>query len=161
MPELSGITVKGFKSISSIENVKPGAINIIVGPNGSGKSNFIEVFSFLNAIREGRLQDYIIKAGGADRVLHFGARVTKELQVRISFQEGKNQYEIILLPTAADELIPTSERIYFWNKALCASPISETISRVGKEAGISAPTQSGVAYYVRQHLDRWRLVRVQ
>jgi predicted ATPase len=71
MSELDTITVKGYRSIAAIENLKLGAINVVVGPNGSGKSNFISVFSFLNAIREGRLQDYVKKAGGADKVLHF------------------------------------------------------------------------------------------
>lgn len=70
MVELDSITVKGFKSIASIEDLKLGPINVLIGANGSGKSNFIEVFSFLNAIREGRLQRYVAKAGGAEKVLH-------------------------------------------------------------------------------------------
>src|ERR1700730_7065632 len=109
MPELDTITVKGFKSIASIEKLKLGAINVIVGPNGSGKSNFIGVFSFLHAIREGHLQDYVIKAGGADKVLHFGSKITTKLYVHISFQGGVNQYEITLQPTAADEIVPSGE----------------------------------------------------
>jgi predicted ATPase len=56
-PELDYTTIKGFKSISSIEKLELGAINLIIGPNGSGKSNFIGVFAFLHAIREGRLKD--------------------------------------------------------------------------------------------------------
>ena len=63
MPELDYITVKGFKSIASIEELELGLITVLIGPNGSGKSNFIEVFSFLNALREGRLREYVIKAG--------------------------------------------------------------------------------------------------
>ena len=78
MPELETITVKGFKSIASIEKLKLGAINVLIGPNGSGKSNFIGVFSFLHAIREGQLQDYVARAGGADKVLHFGSKVTPD-----------------------------------------------------------------------------------
>ena len=109
MPELDTISVKGFKSIASIEKLKLGAINVVIGPNGSGKSNFIGVFSFLHAIREGHLQDYVIKAGGADKVLHFGTKVTKKLQIRVSFQDERNQYEINLQPTDADELVPESE----------------------------------------------------
>ncbi len=35
MPELDTITVKGLKSIASIEKLKLGAINVVVGPNGS------------------------------------------------------------------------------------------------------------------------------
>ena len=48
----------------------------VIGPNGSGKSNFIGVFSFLNAIREGRLHDYVRKVGGAEKLLHFGSKTT-------------------------------------------------------------------------------------
>ena len=58
MPELDTITVKGFKSIASIEKLKLGAINVVIGPNGSGKSNFIGVFALIKELRAGRLQDY-------------------------------------------------------------------------------------------------------
>ena len=74
--ELDYITVKGFKSFASIEKLLLQPINVVIGPNGSGKSNFIGVFAFLNAIREGRLQDYVTKAGGAEKVLHFGSKTT-------------------------------------------------------------------------------------
>src|SRR5882762_6402575 len=113
MPVLDYITVKGFKSIASIEKLKLGAINVVVGPNGSGKSNFIGVFSFLHAIREGHLQDYVVKAGGANKVLHFGSKVTKSLHVEILFQGGLNGYEIDLEQTDADELISGPETVYF------------------------------------------------
>ncbi len=156
MPELDYITVEGFKSIASIEKLGLGPMNVLIGPNGSGKSNFIGVFSFLNAIREGRLQEYVIKAGGADRVLHFGARTTSRLHMHVSFQHELNQYEIDLEPTDADELVPGSEAAYYWDKAYC-SPYYESISRVGKEGGISRNVSRGVVGFVRRRLDRWRL----
>ena len=77
--ELDYITIKGFKSISSLDKTALGPINLIIGPNGSGKSNFIGVFSFLNAIREGRLNDYVRKSGGAEQLLHFGSKITEEI----------------------------------------------------------------------------------
>ncbi len=157
MFELDTITVKGFKSIAAIEQLKLGAINVVIGPNGSGKSNFIGLFAFLNAIRDGRLQDYVIKAGGADKVLHFGSKVTEKLQIRISFQSERNQYAIHLEPTDADELVPSFEVVYFWDKSKYPQPYSEVISRVGKEAGISEKKSSNVGNYVRDHLDSWRL----
>ena len=158
MLELDTITVSGFKSIASIENLKLGAINVVIGPNGSGKSNFIGVFAFLNAIREGRLQEYVIKAGGADKILHFGAKVTRKVHIHVSFREGLNQYEIDLEPTGADELVPQTEFVYFWNKEQYPhGPKDEAVERLGKEAGISAPLSSGIRDYVRHHLDRWRL----
>ncbi|HPU81041.1 AAA family ATPase [Accumulibacter sp.] len=158
MPELETITVKGFKSIAAVENLKLGAINVVIGPNGSGKSNFIGVFAFLHAIRDGRLQDYVIKAGGADKVLHFGSKQTQKLQIRIAFRNERNQYDIDLEPTDADELVPSSEVVYFWDKARYPQqPYNEVIARAGKEAGISAQRAIPVAHYVREHLGRWRL----
>ena len=88
--ELDYITVKGFKSIASIEKLALRPINVIIGPNGSGKSNFIGVFSFLHEVREGRLNEYIRKAGGAEQLLHFGSKVTDEIQLVISFDQEVN-----------------------------------------------------------------------
>jgi predicted ATPase len=159
LDELDTITVRGFKSIASIEKLALRAINLVVGPNGSGKSNFIGVFSFLHAIREGHLHDYVIKAGGADKVLHFGSKVTPQLEIHISFQEGMNQYEIVLGSTADDQLYPQSETVYFWNKERYPDgPHGEGLRAKGVEAGISDPKLvSKVGRYVRDRLDRWRL----
>ncbi len=156
MAELDTITIRGFKSIAAVEELRLGAINVVIGPNGSGKSNFIGLFAFLHAIREGRLQEYVIRAGGADRVLYFGSKVTDTLHIQISFYNGRNQYEIDLQPTDADELVPTAETVYFWDKRY-PKPYNETISRAGKEAGISTEQSSKIASYVRNHLNRWRL----
>ena len=130
---------------------------MLIGPNGSGKSNFIGVFSFLNAIREGRLQEYVIKAGGADRILHFGSRVTKQIHIHISFQEEANQYQIKLQPNDADELVSLSETVYFWDKSKHTSPYDREIGSMGREAGISMQDSKRIEYYVQRHLDSWRL----
>lgn len=157
MPQLETITIQGFKSINSIQNLDLKPINIVIGPNGSGKSNFIGVFSFLHAIREGRLQEYVVKAGGANRILHFGSKVTSKLYLKISFAGEINQYSIGLEPTETDELVPSSEFTYFWNKQY-SYPISYSVPRVGKEAGIcNEKITNRVSQYVRDHLDKWRV----
>jgi len=74
---LDYITIKGFKSIASIERLALRPINVVIGANGSGKSNFLGVFALLHAIGEGRLQEYVIASGGAEKVLHFGSKTTK------------------------------------------------------------------------------------
>lgn len=158
MPELEVISVTGFKSIASIEKLKLNAINVLIGPNGSGKSNFIEVFSFLHAIREGQLQDYVARAGGADKVLHFGSKVTQAIEIHISFQEKINQYEISLEATETDQLYPRSEVAYFWgDRKRHPQPYSKELNPRGAEAGISDPHSSGTANFVRHHLGSWRL----
>ena len=160
MPELDYITVKGFKSIASVEKLALGPINIVIGPNGSGKSNFIGVFAFLHAIREGRLQDYVTKAGGADKVLHFGVKTTTKLVIAISFEEGLNQYQITLEPTENDQLYPAKESVNFWDRPKYARPYTDGLVGRGLEAGISDPNSKRIASYVRGHLSRWRLYHV-
>jgi len=124
---LDFITVKGFKSIASLRlDLRP--INVLIGANGSGKSNFISVFSFLHEISEGRLQDYVRRAGGADQVLHFGSKVTREISIHISFEEEKNQYELSLQPTEDDSLYPAVELVYYWVKADYRRPLTRSLA---------------------------------
>lgn len=158
-PELDYITVEGFKSIASVEKLELRPINVIIGPNGSGKSNFIGVFSFLHAIREGRLNDYVRRAGGAEQLLHFGSKTTEEIRIRVSFCEEVNQYELKLKPTLDDSLFPANEWAYYWNKQQHQRPFQRLIlsGENGMEAGISDPDLEGTAGYVRHHLGRWRL----
>ncbi len=160
MPELDYITVKGFKSIASIEKLALGPINVVIGPNGSGKSNFIGVFAFLHAIREGRLQDYVTKAGGADKVLHFGAKTTPKMLIAISFQEEANKYRIGLETTGDDQLHPTDELVAFWDRKNHPRPYTDGLTTRGLEAGISDPNSKRIAGYVRGHLAQWRLYHV-
>ena len=157
MSELDYITVSGFKSIARIEKLEIRPLTVLIGPNGSGKTNFIGVFSFLNAIREGGLQRYVAKAGGADKVLHFGSRVTERLHVHIAFKSEVNHYEIALEPNGADELVLLSPDIaYFWEKEY-NRPYRYALANTGREAGISRQHQYGIPRYVRKHLAGWRL----
>ena len=99
---LDYITIKGFKSIASIEKLALRPINVVIGPNGSGKSNFIGVFALLHEVRGDRLKDYVTEAGGAEKVLHFGSKTTTEIRFDLSF--GLEPYKLTLRPTANDEL---------------------------------------------------------
>jgi len=101
---LEYITVQGFKSIASIEKLELGPINVLIGANGSGKSNFVEVFQFLHEIRGRRLQNYVTKAGGAEKLLHYGSKITKEIAIRLWLSGGEARYELRLSPTADDNL---------------------------------------------------------
>lgn len=159
---LDYVTVKGFKSIASIEKLPLNPINVLIGANGSGKSNFIEVFSFLHAIREGRLQKYVTRAGGAEQLLHFGSKTTKEIEIKISFKEQVNQYRILLRPTDDDSLYPEDERTYFWDKKKYSSPYDSFLPPADQnlEAGISNPRVTGIASWVRHRLGMWRLYHV-
>ena len=156
---LDYITVRGFKSIASLEKLILRPINLLIGSNGSGKSNFIGVFSFLHAIREGRLRDYVTRAGGAEKVLHFGSKNTSELSIHLSFRSEVNQYELKLSPTGDDGLYPSSEVISFWDKSQYRKPYDDYLSSRdnGREAGISDPKVERIASWVRARMGGWQL----
>ena len=154
---IDSITVEGFKSIASVRELELGPINVLIGPNGSGKSNFIGVFSFLHAIRSGRLQEYVNRAGGAERILFFGSRITPQLTIHIYFRNRTNQYEIKLDATDTDTLYPNKEIAYFWIQSQYEGPMGYYLSGNGGEAGISEPSSSGVEVYVQNYLNSWRL----
>jgi predicted ATPase len=140
---LDSITIQGFKSIASLENLKLRPINILIGPNGSGKSNFIGVFAFLHAIREGELRTYVEVAGGAEKVLHFGSKTTTEIKIHLWFRREALQYELRLAPTTDDRLFASEEYV---------------LSREGQmEAAISEPYPKPLANWVLARLDGWRL----
>ena len=105
MPELDYITIRGFKSIASIEKLPLRAINVVIGPNGSGKSNFLEVFSFVKAVREERLHPFVAERGGAHKLGHF--RHGGNIFVRLEWERQKFRYEIDATPISGDALMAT------------------------------------------------------
>ena len=151
MPEPDWITVKGFKSIASLEKLRLRPIDVLIGANGSGKSNFLEAFSLLQTLQSRGLRDYVMRAGGADKILHFGSKETPSAAFHISFEDEVHRYEIELEADDNDGLFPSREFYYLNGRS---KPV--WVSRGDGEAGIGAwPFQVGD--YVRSRLDRWRL----
>ncbi len=157
MSTLDWVSIDGFRSIAKADKLALLSINVLIGANGSGKSNFINLFSFLREIRDGRLQQYVAISGGADRVLHFGSRRTSCLVIALSFDGQANQYRLVLSPTDDGTLVPTAESVIFWNKDAYTSPHETALPPAQREAGISRIQSSSVARYVQNHLDGWRV----
>ena len=155
---LDYITIEGFKSIAAVKELELRPINVLIGPNGSGKSNFIGVFEFLHFIREGRLRNYVTKAGGAEKILHFGSKTTNEIHFHLSFENKAKRYGLRLAPTEDDGLFPIEETASLRTKgsrrtySVPLVPVNN-----GREAGISVQAPEPFVALVRQRLGRWRL----
>jgi predicted ATPase len=153
---LDYITIRGFKSIAAVEKLRLRATNLVIGPNGSGKSNFIGAFALLRRIRYGHLKDYVTTAGGAEKVLHFGSKNTKEVFFHVAFIDRVNEYQVTLSPTEDDGLFPSSEAGRFGSEAHPAPSETTLAAREqGREAGISNPRLERTAR-VRVRLGSWR-----
>lgn len=155
---LDYITIQGFKSIASIEKLPLRPLNVLIGANGSGKSNFIGAFAFLQAIREGRLTQYVTAAGGAEKVLHFGSKTTKEIVFHISFENEVLQYHLGLSPTSDDGLFPAAEWVDHTDTIQKRGPFRTPLiaSQRGREAGISDPVNRDANSF-RFRIQAWKV----
>lgn len=110
MANLDSITIRGFKSIKSLENFKLNKLNILVGANGAGKSNFIELFRIISAMMQpGGLREYV--AGSADSFFYGGPKRTPRIEVRLKF--GLNGYDFDLTPTNDGFLMIEDEQRHY------------------------------------------------
>jgi len=106
-PKLDSIRIEGFLSIRSA-TVELRDLNVLVGANGAGKSNFIAALEMLGRLTEEELGLYVGLRGGASSVLYAGG---KGQVLNLGLEFGRNHYEVVLLPTARDELIFSRERV--------------------------------------------------
>jgi len=105
------ITLKGFKSIRSLEDFPLRNLNILIGANGAGKSNFVDFFRLLRAMANGRLQTFVLEQGGGDGFFFMGPKYTQRMAARLEF--GENAYEFTLAPTASAELMFDEQHIHY------------------------------------------------
>jgi len=136
-PEITSISIAGFKSIERTGHLLLRPINVLIGANGSGKSNFIDAFSLLQAVRENALDAYVERSGGADRILHFGSKTTKKLMVTVAFHGG-GTFELSLEVAEDDRLMVT------------------TGGAIGSIV-MGRPGKTGLLDFLRDQLERFRV----
>ncbi len=109
---INSLTIKGFKSIKEMKSLKlSSGINILIGSNGAGKSNFVSYFRMLSEMAQGRLQNWVSRQGGADRILSFGLKETMSIESVVKF--NLNQYTFELVPNVDGGMIFEKEEVYF------------------------------------------------
>ncbi len=114
MAILRTIALRGFKSIKEMRlELQP--LTVLVGANGAGKSNLVSFFKMLNEMMGGRLQQYIATSGRAQSLLHFGPKVTPQMEACLEFEvdNGVDTYQMRLFHAAADTLVFAEETLQF------------------------------------------------
>jgi len=156
MSQVSSISIKGYKSIKNLEEFKLGSLNVLVGPNGAGKSNFISVFKLLNEIAEEKLQNYVATSGGSRKLLYYGPKITKNIEIKVDF--GINAYQCKLTPTGQGTLFFEEDNGLFYgyeyNKT---NPYKEVLlSGDRKESGLNKK-ETRVGGYVLDSIKSWHI----
>ena len=91
------------------------SLNILIGANGAGKSNLVSFFKMLNEMMAMRLQQYIGTTGRAQSILHFGPKVTPQMEAQLEFEvdNGVDTYAMRLFHAAGDTLVFADENLSF------------------------------------------------
>jgi predicted ATPase len=155
MPQVSRLTVRGFKSIRSLESLELGRLNVLIGANGAGKSNLMGVFRMLSAAANGRLQTYVREQGGADALLYGGLKRTSQLEVGLRFA-GDDGYRVLLEAAAAGALVFAGEELV---SEVDGVDVPQSLGEGHQESRLGEvdPTEFSLAPYVLESLPGWRV----
>ncbi len=158
---IESISLKGFRSIRSLEKFELKGINVLIGANGCGKSNFVSFFSLLREIVEQRMAVAINKAGGADTQLYLGPKVTDTIEASLDF--GHNGYLFSLVPTSDNRLIFTDERIKY--DGAYSYAVNRSIGSGQSESELKAQLEPGnrnrnISTYIYNSISSWTVYHV-
>jgi len=150
---LKHIKVEGFKSIARLD-LPMENINILIGANGAGKTNLISLFTFLSYLSQGKLRNYVLSEGGAERFFHFGTRHTG--QMMFDLEVGANGYHVEFLPNLDDDFL-------VFGKEYCTITTSSRpwnlYPRKGESGFVSGEQADSepVKKYTREFLEKCRV----
>jgi predicted ATPase len=113
MVRLSGLHLGGFKSIKSLPFLRLANVNVFIGANGAGKSNLVAFFRLLRSLASGRLQEFVGRAGGANALLHYGAKQTPVMWGSLEFDHESDlrRYGFSLSSTETDSFVFSNEEV--------------------------------------------------
>ena len=156
---LGKITLKGFKTIKSLQDFEPGPLTTLIGPNGVGKSNFISFFRMMSwALADpNNLPLYVGQQGGAGTLLHDGSTRTREIETELTIRTdaGENQYAFRLVFAAGDTLIFADERYRFSDSSFAnPAPWTETDAGHRTPRLLDRATVDTTARVIRSLLQR-------
>ena len=159
MAMLRRVILNGFKSIKTMD-IELRDLNVLIGANGAGKSNLISFFKMLNEMMAGRLQQYIGTSGRAQSLLHFGPRVTPQMEASLAFEvdNGLDTYTMRLFHAAGDTLIFAEETLSFLQKGY-STPQTVPLGSGHQETRISESVGAGepVAKVFRHLINHCRV----
>ncbi len=156
---LDKVTIKGFKSIKSLEDFKLNALNIIVGANGAGKSNFISFFKLFRSLIDGNLNRYVRDNGGANDLLFSGPKHTQKIEFSTRFGSRGFRFNLVSTPSN-NAALEDEARFYsggatgWWNLGDSSEGTSKMVSEVKRktsDACYSQPVYDAISSWKIYH----------
>ncbi|MCX6581377.1 MAG: AAA family ATPase [Candidatus Aminicenantes bacterium] len=163
---LDKITIKGFKSIRSLENFELKPLNVLIGGNGSGKSNFIDFFRLLRAMMQlplpnlesTNLHTFILIGGGSDDFIFNGPKETEKIEAEMFF--GDNGYRFKLTPTTEETFLIIDEERYYKESTWgwwCMGSGNQTPALLKEKNKLGISGGESVASYIYESIASWKI----
>jgi predicted ATPase len=154
---LDKLTIKGFKSIKSLEDFELTNLNILIGGNGAGKSNFVDFFRMIFAMmKPDGLKEFI--AGSSDAYLYGGTKQTKSILVKLIF--GQNGYDFELAPTEDGFFLINNEQRYYFpqdsTRNFGSGNFNPQLIYEKDKAALNSPG-SGASCYAYEAICSWKI----
>jgi len=154
--KINSVTLRGYKSIATLEKFELRNLNVLIGANGAGKSNFISLFKLMAALADGNLQTYVQQQGGPDVLLHGSRKRTEQIDAEIYFKANgsgvANGYRVSLIPTQDNRLIFSREETWINGRyGITSLPLGTA----HEEAKLKENMQR-VSTFVRPAMQSWR-----
>ena len=154
--KINSVTLRGYKSIATLEKFELRNLNVLIGANGAGKSNFISLFKLMAALADGNLQTYVQQQGGPDVLLHGSRKRTEQMDAEIYFKANgsgvANGYRVSLIPTQDNRLIFSREETWINGRyGITSLPLGTA----HEEAKLKENMQR-VSTFVRPAMQSWR-----
>ena len=154
MSHLQFITISGFKSIGSQQQIFFGDVTVLLGANGAGKSNLISFFNLLNSMEGTSLQTFVASNGMANAILHFGSARTKNIKFEIHIKS-----DVYSASYKADLTFFFSDSLFIHSEALQAQKIGESAS-IGLVSDTATPEALLLGNISRQNENQTELSKI-
>ena len=154
MARLDWFTIRGFKSIRSLEDFEPRGLNVLIGPNGAGKSNFISLFRMLADMVEERLQLFVAQQDGPDALLFGGRKQTERIEGKFTFDDFGYYFCLI---AAGNSVAFEREITFFFGDP---KTYTRSLGSGYSESRLKASEAENIetfASYVRSAIAQWRV----
>lgn len=150
---LKHIKVEGFKSIARLD-LPMENINILIGANGAGKTNLISLFTFLSHLSQGKLKNYVLSEGNAERFFHFGTKHTD--RIMLDLKVGVNGYHVEFSPNLDDDTLVFSTEYCTIDSSSNSWNLYPKKGESGFVSGEKAESEP-VKKYTREYLQKCRV----
>ena len=137
---IKSVTIEGFRSLRSIQNLQLPQLAVLIGANGAGKSTLIRFFEMLSwMLKSKSLQEFVLRQGGGDDQFFMGARKTPRIHAELCLEtaSGLNDYRFDLAHlSAGDSVMVMNEAYRYSAHGIPPKANWSEIAAVGKESSL-------------------------